>query len=73
MERRGIKDPDSREGVDCCLNCGLGFCEIEVGKDRGVIYRRKQQARQLAEEGLTLEEIAKELIVSVRTVRRYLA
>jgi len=77
MRKRGITDPDSQEGIDCCLNCRLNNCELELHIDSrklpgGVIYNRERQTRQLYREGVNVREIAKLLGISARTVQRYL-
>ena len=76
MEREGITDPGSQEGIACCLGCELTKCELESGDRRklpgGIIYIRIQQVKQLFQYGLNIEEIAKQLGISVRTVQRYL-
>jgi len=76
MERKGITDPNSLEGVNCCLNCGLARCELEMVDRRklpgGILYIRKQQVRQLHSGGLDNRIIAEELGISIRTVQRYL-
>ena len=76
MVEKGITDPDSRDGIDCCLNCELTICELEVGNKRrlpgGTIYVKKKRARELLKNGLSLNETAIQLGLSVRTIRRYL-
>ena len=76
MVEKGVTDPDSQDGIDCCLNCELTICDLEVGDKRklpgGIIYIRKERARELIKNGLPLNEVAIQLGLSERTIERYL-
>ena len=68
----GITNPDSQEGIDICLECELERCELDAERmESRNLLTRKQQARQLLHNGVSVEDIAKTLGISVRTVWRY--
>lgn len=72
MELKGIKDIDSQEGINLCLDCSLSKCELDVGK--GAINRVLliKKAKELDGCGLGIDEIAQKLGRHKRTIYRYL-
>ena len=76
MIEAGIKDPDSQEGIDFCVNeCPYDKCIVfELGRSTSKLRRklRAALAKEMQTQGYTAVEIASEVRVSVRTVQRYL-
>lgn len=77
MVEAGIDDPESQEGKDFCTKkCPYDKCVVyEVGRGAATLRmdERIARAREMDSEGYSIEDIAKELKVHTRTVRRYLA
>ena len=73
MARKRITEPDSQEGIDCCLDCQLDICELD-GDKRHVpkTYIKKLRVKQLYGDGLTKQQIAERLGTSLQTVYRHL-
>jgi len=76
MRRAGIKDPESKEGIDFCTNqCPYDRCIVF---EESPLSPRKQKSirvaetRRLLNEGYDIGEIANKLGVNLRTVRSYL-
>ena len=76
MERAGIKDPDSQVGMDFCVQqCPYPKCMVFEGVEstnRVKKMERVARAKELADKGYKIYEIAKELGVRPSSVKRYL-
>lgn len=76
MIEAGIKDPDSQEGIDFCVNqCPYDKCiAFELGRGISKLRRelRKAMAKEMQTKGYTAGETALKIGVSVRTIQRYL-
>jgi len=74
MEEAGITNPESREGIDFCTDsCPYSKCiVVEGGLDEVYREERKRQMRNLLEQKLPMNEVARRLGVSTRTVQRVL-
>jgi len=72
MQKHGITDADSTEGINLCLHCPEPICLWEV--ERKGFNSRMQSARalEIANSGVGIAGIAKEMHRSKRQVLRYL-
>ena len=71
MEKAGIKDPESQEGIDFCINeCPFPDCLVTGGYFKK--HERDEQVRQMFYKGMKVKEIAGKLGVHERTVQRAL-
>ncbi len=75
MMEAGIENPESRDGIDFCLNCPYPRCVVfEAGARPNTIKRLRNQelARKMKASGLKTKDIAEQLNKCVRTIERYL-
>ena len=77
MIEAGIKDPESQEGIDFCLNhCPYDRCIVfEAEKSSATTRRddRKARAWELYSKGYSRKEIAVIVGKSERSIERYLS
>jgi len=76
MIQAKVKDPNSQEGIDFCVNqCPYDVCIVfELGRGTSKLSRdlRKAVTKEMQIKGYTAVEIAEKIGVSVRTIQRYL-
>ena len=73
MEKAGIKDPESQEGIDFCINdCPFPDCLITGGSSHIKKAERDERIKQMFYNGIKVKEIAQEIGVNERTVQRAL-
>ena len=76
MIAEGVYDPENQAGIDFCINyCPYDRCILfEDGRKLSSSRRDKRvmRAAELYNEGYSIEDISKELKVSVRSIQRYL-
>jgi len=72
MARKKVGNPNSEEGISCCLNCEKQVCELESIPPKGIIKIRHEQILDLKSAGLSHTDIAGTLGLSLRTVKRHL-
>jgi len=73
MVEAGIKDPNSQEGINFCLNCPYDHCVIADPQVDNKQVRRAlliRAVKELSRRGLSDEEIADELEITVTSVKR---
>jgi len=74
MEKAGIKDPESQEGIDFCINdCPFPDCLITGGSSHIKKAERDERIKQMFYNGMKVNEIAQEVGTHERTVQRALA
>lgn len=77
MIEAGIYDPESQKGIDFCVDyCPYDICVVFEYDGRGRSSDRKRfriaTAKKMYAIGVSAEDIAKELLISVRSIHRYL-
>jgi len=76
MIEAGVRDPDSQEGIDFCVNeCPYDKCiAFELGRGISKLRRelRKAMAKEMQVKGISVGDIALRIGVSARTIQRYL-
>ena len=71
MRKAGIKDPQSQEGIDFCVNdCPFPDCLVTGGYSKK--HERDERIRQMFYNGMKVKEIAQNIGVHERTVQRAL-
>lgn len=76
MAEAGISKPNSKEGIDFCLNCPYPDCiafEDRRAKEMAEREENKKRVKEMWKDGCTVDEISTELGISKRTVKRYLS
>jgi len=72
MQKYGIADADSKEGIALCLNCPEPRCLLGEDHERHYSQDKVVLASKLAGSGLGIAGIAKLMHKSKRQVLRYL-
>lgn len=75
MREAGIDDPESEKGIDFCVRkCPYqdGCIVMEVNPRTTLKNKRREEARDLDSDGLTVKEIAVTLRLSPKTIQGYL-
>jgi len=75
MQEKGITDPDSEDGIQCCLDCPEPKCLLGMDQSRGRRVssgKKALMAIRLHKSGLSVAEIAKIMHKSIRQIQRYL-
>ena len=75
MQEKGITDPDSEDGIQCCLDCPEPECLLGMDQSRGRRVssgKKALMAIRLHKSGLSVAEIAKIMRKSIRQIQRYL-
>jgi len=77
MIEAGIEDPESQAGKDFCTEqCPYpnGCIVLEFGRSISSLRRDKRiaRAKEMAARGRSVEDIAKDLGASIRSIQRYL-
>ena len=75
MQEKGITDPDSEDGIQCCLDCPEPECLLGMDQSRGRRVssgKKALMAIRLHKSGLSVAEIAKIMHKSIRQIQRYL-
>lgn len=73
MRDAGIKDPQSKEGIDFCTSQCPYEDRCVVMESKGSLRKvsRRERAAKLIKEGRNDREISSELNLSTRTIGRY--